>query len=67
MRGVSLLGVDSVMCKMERRKEAWKRLASDLDPKKLGAMAVEMPLGKVIEAAPDILAGKVRGRIVVKI
>jgi len=67
LRGVSLLGVDSVMCKMERRKEAWKRLASDLDPKKLGAMAVEMPLGKVIEAAPDILAGKVRGRIVVKI
>ena len=67
LRSVSLLGVDSVMCKMERRKEAWKRLASDLDPKKLGAMAVEMPLGKVIEAAPDILAGKVRGRIVVKI
>jgi len=67
LRGVSLLGVDSVMCKMERRKEAWKRLSSDLDPKKLGAMAVEMPLGKVIEAAPDILAGKVRGRIVVKI
>lgn len=67
LRGVSLLGVDSVMCKMERRKEAWKRLATDLDRKKLGIMVAEMPLEKVIENAPAILAGKVRGRIVVKI
>jgi acrylyl-CoA reductase (NADPH) len=67
LRGVALLGVDSVMCKAERRKEAWKRLATDLDRKKLGAMAAEMPLEKVTESAPAILAGKVRGRIVVKI
>ncbi len=67
LRGVSLLGVDSVMCKMERRKEAWKRLAIDLDRKKLFAMVAEMPLEKVTENAAAILAGKVRGRIVVKI
>lgn len=67
LRGVSLLGVDSVMCPMDRRREAWKRLAADLDHKKLGTITTEIGLGEVIETAPSILAGKVRGRIVVRI
>ena len=67
LRGVTLLGVDSVMCKMEWRQQAWKRLATDLDHKKLAAMTTEIGLGKVIETAPSILAGKVRGRIVVRV
>lgn len=67
LRGVSLLGVDSVMCQMEWRQQAWKRLATDLDPKKLAAMTREIPLDQVVETAPSILAGKVRGRIVVRV
>ncbi len=67
LRGVSLLGVDSVMCPKPRRQEAWKRLASDLDRKKLEAMTTEIPLEGVFELAPKILAGQVRGRTVVKI
>jgi len=67
LRGVSLLGVDSVMCRMEWREQAWQRLASDLDREKLKAITTEIPLDKVIETAPSILAGKVRGRIVVRV
>lgn len=67
LRGVALLGVDSVMCKMEWRQQAWKRLATDLDHKKLAAMTTEIGLDKVTETAPSILAGKVRGRIVVRV
>ncbi len=67
LRGVSLLGIESVMCPIEWRRQAWKRLADDLDRKKLAAMTTEIGLGKVIETAPSILAGKVRGRIVVRI
>jgi acrylyl-CoA reductase (NADPH) len=67
LRGVSLLGIDSVMCPIEWRRQAWKRLADDLDRKKLAAMTTEIGLGKVIETAPSILAGKVRGRIVVRV
>ena len=67
LRGVSLLGIDSVMCPMERRREAWKRLASDLDHKKLATITTEIGLDKVVETAPSILAGKVRGRIVVRV
>ncbi|HVT55191.1 MAG TPA: MDR family oxidoreductase [Xanthobacteraceae bacterium] len=67
LRGVSLLGVDSVMCPVERRQQAWKRLATDLDHKKLEAMTREIPLDQVLETAPSILAGKVRGRIVVRV
>lgn len=55
------------MCPMDRRREAWKRLAADLDHKKLGTIATEIGLDQVIETAPSILAGKVRGRIVVRI
>lgn len=67
LRGVSLLGIDSVMCPRPRRKEAWRRLASELDRGKLVAMTSEIALDDVPRAAADILAGKVRGRIVVKI
>jgi acrylyl-CoA reductase (NADPH) len=67
LRGVSLLGIDSVMCPRARREEAWKRLETDLDPTKLQAMTTEIGLSEVIATAPKILAGQVRGRIVVKI
>jgi acrylyl-CoA reductase (NADPH) len=67
LRGVCLYGIDSVMCPMERRREAWKRLETDLDRQKLAAMTREVGLSEVLTMAPKILAGQVRGRIVVKI
>jgi acrylyl-CoA reductase (NADPH) len=67
LRGVSLLGIDSVMAPISRRKEAWKRLETALDRGKLAAMTTEIPLSDVISTAPNILGGGVRGRIVVKI
>jgi acrylyl-CoA reductase (NADPH) len=67
LRGVCLLGIDSVMCPIELRKVAWSRLASDLDPGKLIEITHEIGLVEVIEAGAKILAGQVRGRIVVKI
>jgi acrylyl-CoA reductase (NADPH) len=67
LRGVSLLGIDSVMCPIILRKAAWARLASDLDHAKLAEITHEIGLAGVIEAGAKILAGQVRGRIVVKI
>jgi acrylyl-CoA reductase (NADPH) len=67
LRGVCLLGIDSVMCPLERRREAWNRLASDLDRGKLAAMTSEVGLGQVHDFGSAILEGRVRGRIVVKI
>ena len=67
LRAVSLLGIDSVMCPQVLRREAWSRLASDLDRGKLAAMTTEIGLAGVPDAAGAILAGRVRGRIVVKI
>jgi acrylyl-CoA reductase (NADPH) len=67
LRGVSLLGIDSVMCPLPTRQEAWRRLDSDLDRGKIAAMTAELPLTQVIDAGARILAGGVRGRIVVKI
>ena len=67
LRGVSLLGIDSVMAPKPLRLEAWRRLASDLDHDKLAAMTTKIPLDRVIEAGRDILGGKVRGRSVVEI
>jgi acrylyl-CoA reductase (NADPH) len=67
LRGVCLYGIDSVMCPLERRREAWKRLENDLDRQKLGTMTREIGLSDVIRVAPEILSGQVRGRIVVKI
>jgi acrylyl-CoA reductase (NADPH) len=65
LRGVTLAGVDSVMAPMALRIEAWQRLARDLDPARLSAMTREIGLADAIPAAADLLAGKVRGRIVV--
>ena len=67
LRGVCLLGIDSVMCPIELRKTAWQRLASDLDRAKLAEITHEIGLDQVIDAGAKILAGQVRGRIVVKI
>ena len=67
LRGVCLYGIDSVMCSIELRREAWKRLENGLDRQKLAAMTREIDLSGVPEAAAAILAGQVRGRIVVKI
>ncbi|MGX4773363.1 acrylyl-CoA reductase (NADPH) [Bradyrhizobium guangdongense] len=67
LRGVCLLGIDSVMCPIEPRKAAWQRLASDLDRTKLAEITKEIPLDQVPEWGAKILAGQVRGRIVVKI
>jgi len=67
LRGVCLLGIDSVMCPIELRKQAWARLADDLDKAKLAEITQEIGLDEVIEAGARVLAGQVRGRIVVKI
>ncbi|MES2030413.1 MAG: MDR family oxidoreductase [Pseudomonadota bacterium] len=67
LRGVCLLGIDSVMCPIELRKQAWARLAIDLDHTKLAEITQEIPLDQVIDAGAKVLAGQVRGRIVVKI
>jgi acrylyl-CoA reductase (NADPH) len=67
LRGVCLYGIDSVMCPLERRKTAWKRLEKELDRQKLAAMTTEIGLSDVPKAAAAILNGEVRGRIVVKI
>jgi acrylyl-CoA reductase (NADPH) len=67
LRGARLIGVDSVYCPMERRLEAWRVLARDLDRRKLAEMTRTLPFDRVMEAGADILSGKVRGRIVVEI
>jgi acrylyl-CoA reductase (NADPH) len=67
LRGVSLIGIDSVMCPLPLRQEAWRRLETDLDRGKIASMASEIGLSDVIDAGPRILAGGVRGRIVVKV
>ncbi|WP_284177216.1 MDR family oxidoreductase [Rhabdaerophilum sp. SD176] len=67
LRGVSLLGIDSVMKPYPARLAAWKRLVTDLPMDKLEAMATEAELHDLPELAPKILAGQVRGRVVVKI
>ena len=66
LRGVSLLGIDSVMAPKEIRMEAWRRIASDLDRDKLAAMTTVMPFDDVIKAAGDIIGGSVRGRLVIE-
>ncbi|MEW5890536.1 MAG: MDR family oxidoreductase [Pseudomonadota bacterium] len=67
LRGVTLAGVDSVYCPKPERLEAWQRLARELDPARLDAITAEIALGEAIAKAPDLLAGKVRGRIVVDV
>jgi acrylyl-CoA reductase (NADPH) len=66
LRGVALLGVDSVMAPMGLREQAWLRLARDLDPSRLAAISTEIALTEAVEAAARLLQGGVRGRIVVR-
>lgn len=65
LRGVTLKGIDSVMAPMDLRLEAWRRLASELDKSLLAEMTSHAPLSDVPALAADILAGKVRGRVVI--
>jgi acrylyl-CoA reductase (NADPH) len=67
LRGVRLLGVDSVMAPLALRQRAWARLAQDLDPSKLEAMVEEVPLDQAIAKAGQLMAGQVRGRVVVRV
>jgi len=67
LRGVTLYGIDSVMAPLARREAAWARLAKDLDRSKLAALTTETDLAGALEAAPRILAGQVRGRLVVNV
>ena len=68
LRGVKLIGVDSVMAPMAIRLEAWARLASDLAPGKLALIGgATIPLSGVPQAAIDILDGKIRGRVIVDV
>ena len=67
LRGVRLIGIDSVMAPRAEREEAWARLASDLDRGKLDAITAVVGLAQAIERAPDILAGRVRGRLAVDV
>ncbi len=67
LRGVSLIGIDSVMCPLPLRQEAWRRLEADLDRTKIAAMTSGIGLAEVIATGRQIVEGQVRGRIVVKI
>lgn len=67
LRSVSLLGVDSVYCPQPLRREAWQRLAADLDRSKLDSMTTEVPFSGVLEVASQIVEGKLRGRHAVRI
>lgn len=67
LRGVTLAGIDSVEAPMAKRTEAWARLATDLPMDKLNAMSETVSLEKVLELAPEILKGQVKGRVIVDI
>ncbi len=67
LRGVALIGVDSVMCPMEDRREAWQRLAGDLDPAQIERITTVVGLDDALRLAPEMLAGKVRGRVAVDV
>jgi acrylyl-CoA reductase (NADPH) len=66
LRGISLLGIDSVLAPLALREQAWSRLARDLDPGLLEAIGTEIPLAEAIAAAQQLMAGQVRGRYVVR-
>ena len=67
LRGVTLVGVDSVMAPLAKRQRAWSRLARDLDANLLESMVEEVPLEGAIAKAHALMDGQVRGRVVVKI
>jgi acrylyl-CoA reductase (NADPH) len=67
LRGITLAGVDSTMCPVPERREAWARLARNLPSNKLDRITREIPLGAVVGAASEILAGAIQGRLVVAV
>jgi acrylyl-CoA reductase (NADPH) len=67
LRGVSLIGVESVNCPKGPRMAAWARLARDLDPALLDVIGAEVGLADAIQAGADIVAGKIRGRVIVDV
>jgi acrylyl-CoA reductase (NADPH) len=67
LRGVRLIGIDSVMCPIPRRTRAWQEIAHELDRTKLEALTRTIPLAASIEAGADIVAGRIRGRVVVDV
>jgi acrylyl-CoA reductase (NADPH) len=67
LRGVTLYGIDSVMAPLELREQAWSRLARDLDAATLEAVASDIGLAQAAELADDVLAGKLKGRLVVDV
>ena len=67
LRGISMYGIDSVMAPIAKRKIAWQRLASDLDLALLDELCFDLDFADLPQAAEEILAGKIRGRAVVKL
>jgi acrylyl-CoA reductase (NADPH) len=67
LRSVKLIGIDSVMAPLPKRVAAWERLAKELDPNKLERITQEIGLAAAVAHAPELLAGKVRGRLVVNV
>ena len=67
LRGVNLLGIDSVMCPYEKRLQAWHRIAGDLPMDKLDSLTSEVGLAEVKEYGDKILKGQVRGRLVINV
>ena len=67
LRGISLIGIDSVTCPMEIRAEVWRRLASDMRPQSFEAFTEEISLDGLNDAFATLLAGRARGRFVVNL
>ena len=67
LRGVTLAGIDSVLAPLHKRQQAWDRLALDLEPAMLESMIDEVPLAQAVKKAGELMAGRVRGRVLVKI
>jgi len=67
LRGINLLGIDSVMCPLPERQQAWQRLVRDLPMERLDAMTETVPLAALPESGRKILKGDIRGRIVVDV
>ncbi|MCJ9673493.1 oxidoreductase, partial [Neorhizobium sp. SHOUNA12B] len=67
LRAVTLIGVDSVIATREQRLSAWARLARDLDPAKLSEITTTEPMSNLPQLAEDIIAGKIRGRVVIDV
>ncbi len=67
LRGVTLAGINSVLVPLERRRIAWDLLARNLDGRKLDAMVTEIGLAEALARAPEVIAGRVRGRLVVDV